>query len=219
MAKPDKTTSSASSVAGKKYKDTDQSLQERLHTLLTRLADTSDLLKNWPVSQTADDSSIHVQTTTKLIASIHKVVQGIKYVEEKVNRGNGSEQDAQLIAKLRQAAVPLDLLDMMDYGNGLNPDCFARGLLREALRQLGDLQRRKASLKMLAVTIQSGINKRERERQLEILKSLDEQEGRLGLQHQDQQMSNTMTVDQDKNKKRKRNMHATVDEPALKIQR
>eukprot|EP00557_Chaetoceros_sp_GSL56_P001315 CAMPEP_0176494626 /NCGR_PEP_ID=MMETSP0200_2-20121128/10207_1 /TAXON_ID=947934 /ORGANISM="Chaetoceros sp., Strain GSL56" /LENGTH=151 /DNA_ID=CAMNT_0017892417 /DNA_START=144 /DNA_END=596 /DNA_ORIENTATION=- len=107
-------------------------------------------------------------------------MDSIKAVEEKVNNvsvetsteqssGSGDEDIAN---KLRQIAVPLDLLDMMDCAGGLNPDCFARGLIKEALRQMGNLQRRKASMKMLAATIQNGLDARER--QLEILKALDE---------------------------------------------
>ncbi len=61
---------------------------------------------------------------------------------------------------------------MMDFAGGVNPDCFARGLIKEALRQMGNLQRRKASMRMLAITIQNGMN--EREKQLKILASLDE---------------------------------------------
>lgn len=153
------------------------SLQECLHTLLTRLSDTSEILQKWPGG---DDPSIHVRTTEKLIKSIKKIMDSIKTVEEKVNHvsvetsteqssGSGDEDIAN---KLRQIAVPLDLLDMMDCAGGLNPDCFARGLIKEALRQMGNLQRRKASMKMLAATIQNGLDARER--QLEILKALDE---------------------------------------------
>ena len=98
-------------------------------------------------------------------------------MEEKVNsvpaEGASSEDDINIIAnKLRQIAIPLDLLDMMDFAGGINPDCFARGLIKEALRQMGNLQRRKTSMRMLAVTIQNGMNVREKN--LQILKSLDE---------------------------------------------
>lgn len=158
--------------------DNKQSLQERLHTLLTRLSDSGEILKKWPETKTGDDSSIHTRTTTKLISSIERIIDGIKLVEEKVNvvpseNDNKSDGPRDDIANhLRQIAVPLDLLDMMDFASGLNPDCFARGLIKEALRQMGNLQRRKASMKMLAITIQRGMN--EREKQLQILASLDE---------------------------------------------
>jgi len=155
----------------------DQSLQERLHTLLTRLSDTSEILQKWPETKKGDDASIHVRTTGKLIASIQRIIDGIKSLEEKVNHIPENENESEggdggIAKKLRQVAVPLDLLDMMDSAGGLNPDCFARGLIKEALRQMGNLQRRKASLKMLAATIQNGLDAREK--QLEILKSLDE---------------------------------------------
>ena len=176
----------------KEFQDSRQSLQERLHTLLTRISKTTEILRTWP----SEDH--HTQTTTLLTQALHKVVEGIQQVEEKVN-GSCDEEAAQtqppttagevmtLQAKLRQTAIPLDLLDMMDYGNdidtstrkkagmtedthtllqpshftGLNPDCFARGLLRESLRQIGNMNRRKAALKMLAVSIQNGMNARE----------------------------------------------------------
>ena len=168
------------------FPDSRQSLQERLHTLLTRLSKTTEILRTWP----SEDH--HTQTTTLLIQSLHMVVEGIKQVEEKVNgapddsKSTGAENGMILQAKLRQTAIPLDLLDLMDYGiidlnrnihrkggaslgvvntplepshfTGLNPDCFARGLLRESLRQIGNMNRRKAALKMLAVSIQNGMN-------------------------------------------------------------
>jgi len=157
------------------FHDNKQSLQERLHTLLTRLSDTGEILKKWPETKTGEDSSIHTRTTGKLISSIQRTIDGIKLVEEKVNsvplEDDKSEDD--IANKLRQTAIPLDLMDMLDFAGGLNPDCFARGLIKESLRQMGNLQRRKASMKMLAVTIQNGMN--EREKQLQILAALDEQ--------------------------------------------
>ena len=159
------------------FKDTDQSLQERLHTLLTRLSDTGELLKKWPEAKTGQED-IHKQSTAKLIASLQKIIHGIQLVEEKANpnidKGSNSvksEQDLALANLLRQSAVPLDLLDMMDYAQNLNPDCFARGLLKEALRQWGNLQRRKASMKLLAIFVENGM--KEREKNMKILESLD----------------------------------------------
>ena len=185
MAKHDRSTSSQSQkqsteIDTNTYVDTQQSLQERLHTLLTRLSDTGEILKKWPETKTGDDSSIHIRTTDKLINSIQRIIDGIKQVEEKVNsipaegQATSSDEDANNIIanKLRQIAIPLDLLDMMDFAGGINPDCFARGLIKEALRQMGNLQRRKTSMRMLAVTIQNGMDAREK--QLQILKALDE---------------------------------------------
>mmetsp|Transcript_461 Transcript_461/g.646 ORF Transcript_461/g.646 Transcript_461/m.646 type:complete len:237 (+) Transcript_461:121-831(+) len=161
MAKPDKVSSSSSN---KEEKDTvfinnSQSLQEALHTLLTRLSETSEIIQKWPEPESnSDHESIHAETTTKLIKSIHKVVNGIRLVEEKVNPNLGdekpSEQHIALANNLRQTAVPLDLLDMMDYAGGLNPDCFARGLLIEALQQFSNLSNRKSSMTMLANLVQ-----------------------------------------------------------------
>lgn len=184
MVKPDTAPSSKESTSKKKsvskstFKDTGQSLQERLHTLLTRLSDASKILSTWPETQTGDDSiSIHTKTTSKLIQAIQRTVDGIKLVEEKVNAGaytgddsKPSPEDIALTNQLRQTPVPIDLLDMMDYAHNVNPDCFARGLIKESMKQLGNLQRRKASMRLLAKAIDNGM--KNKERQLEILKTL-----------------------------------------------
>uniref|UniRef100_A0A7S3QJR3 Mediator of RNA polymerase II transcription subunit 10 n=1 Tax=Chaetoceros debilis TaxID=122233 RepID=A0A7S3QJR3_9STRA len=184
MVKPDTAPSSKDPVSKKKslpkptFKDTGQSLQERLHTLLTRLSDAGKILSTWPETQTGDDSiSIHTKTTTKLIQAIQRTVDGIKLVEEKVNAGaytgddsKPSPEDIALTNQLRQTPVPIDVLDMMDYAHNVNPDCFARGLIKESMRQLGNLQRRKASMRLLAKAIDNGM--KNKERQLELLKTL-----------------------------------------------
>jgi hypothetical protein len=131
-----------------------KTLQEKLHELLTRLAATIELVKNWPESE-GDDASIHVETTTKLIASIKAVVGSVQKVDGVV------KSDAELRKNLQDCLIPLDLLDLLDYGSGLNPDCFSRALLREALGQLAGLKRRKLALEMLGAAVQSGLNKRE----------------------------------------------------------
>ena len=56
--------------------------------------------------------------------------------------------------------IPLDLLDLLDVGQptfGLNPQCYARGLIVEALRQLSVLERRKRAASMLAIFIEEGL--------------------------------------------------------------
>ena len=163
---PDK-TSSSSKVSSKAsssstlngFKDTHQTLQERLHSLLIRLSSSSELLKNWPQ---ADDVAVHNQRTTDLMTIINKIVESIQRVEEKVNHcgGDVKESDIKLRNNLRETFVPLDLLDLMDFGDGLNPDCFARGLLKEAERQLAGLQRRKLCLHMLGKSISVGVAQR-----------------------------------------------------------
>lgn len=168
---PDKALSSSSSSSFIKQ-DVDNpiesctlSLQDRLHTLLTRLSNTSKLLTKteWP---SADDPQVHSEKTLLLVSSIEKIVEAIQLVEEKVN-------STEMYEKLRQVAIPLDLLDMMDCAGGVNPDCFARGLMEEASRQLGNLQRRKTSMKVLAKTIQNGIE--QRDEKLKIIESLEKQ--------------------------------------------
>jgi hypothetical protein len=145
---------SASAVAGAK------TLQERLHELITRLAATVELVKNWPESE-GDDASIHVETTTKLIASIHAVLASIARVDGIV------QTDAALRKNLQDCWIPLDLLDLLDHGGGsnkqdpvgVNPDCFSRALLREALGQLAGLKRRKLALEMLGAAVQKGLHR------------------------------------------------------------
>ena len=117
------------------------------------------MLKNWPQ---ADDVAVHNQRTTDLMTIINKIVESIQRVEEKVNHcgGDVKESDIKLRNNLRETFVPLDLLDLMDFGDGLNPDCFARGLLKEAERQLAGLQRRKLCLHMLGKSISVGVAQR-----------------------------------------------------------
>ncbi|CAB9513189.1 expressed unknown protein [Seminavis robusta] len=129
-----------------------KALQERLHELITRLAATTELVKNWPESKD-DDASIHVETTTKLISHINNVIASVQRVDGVV------KADALLRKNLQECLIPLDLLDLLDHGNGLNPDCFSRALLREALGQLAGLKRRKLALEMLGAAVQSGLNR------------------------------------------------------------
>jgi len=59
--------------------------------------------------------------------------------------------------------IPLDLLDLLDVvitqSNpfGMNPQCYARGLMKESMRQLAGLERRKRALAMLAQSIEIGM--------------------------------------------------------------
>lgn len=147
------------------------SLHDRLHTLLLNLTSTSKILQKWPDSQ-GDNASIHIDTTTKLIHSLQRIIHSLKNVEVKslTRLATDDKRATELKKRLREYQVPLDLLDLMDYGHaendsyhlfGLNPDCFIRGLLREALRQLAGLKRRKVALEMLGKAIEKGIQERE----------------------------------------------------------
>jgi hypothetical protein len=133
-----------------------RNLQDRLHELLSRLASTSDIVKNWPESESGD-SSIHVERTTRLIASIRETIASIQKVEGVV------QADAALKQSLEECLIPLDLLDLLDHGGGLNPECFSRGLLQEAMGQLAGLKRRKRALEMLGFAVQRGIEQRDAE--------------------------------------------------------
>jgi len=135
-------------------------LQESLHALINNLYHTTELVKNWEDSENASD---HVLTTTKLIASLQEVLQSVKDVETKVLKGDGTEGDKKIIQELKDSPVPLDLLELMDYGGGINPDVFARGLLQTALRQLAGLKRRKLALGLLGAAVSDGMKRRDKE--------------------------------------------------------
>jgi hypothetical protein len=158
-------------------------LQERLHELLSRLSATTDWVRHWPDGQEggadASTSSIHVESTSKLIALIRSVLTSIQAVENIVAR------NAALKERLSKCLIPMDLIELLDHGaasekaaaasgstatataategggGGLNPDAFSRGLLKEALGQLAGLKRRKLALEMLSLDI----SQRQRRRQ------------------------------------------------------
>lgn len=126
-------------------------LQENLHELLTRLAVTMEHVNKWPASD-GDETSIHVESTSKLISNIEQVISALQNVEGVV------QTDEVLRKSLQECLVPLDLLDLMD--SKLNPDCFSRGLLKEALGQLAGQKRRKLALELLGVAVQRGLDNR-----------------------------------------------------------
>eukprot|EP00977_Amphora_coffeiformis_P010915 scaffold2576_cov175-Amphora_coffeaeformis.AAC.19 len=151
-------------------------LQDKLHILLSRLADAIDLIKSWPEAK-GEDASIHVESTSKLIGYIRNVTRSIQSVETVL------QSNPNLRKKLQECAIPMDLLDVLDHGQGggaLNPDCFIRGLLKEALGQLAGLKRRKLALGLLGNAVQAGLNQKlriqagKRERRAEITLSADE---------------------------------------------
>jgi len=144
-------------------------LLERFRILLSRLQTTTEILQNWPETQ-GDSAKIHNDTATELIASIRKIVTGLRAVERHVN-GTGPSPAANIPAealeKFRSSLddkcpIPLDLLDLLDIGQpfGINPQCYARGLMKEAIRQLAGLERRKNALTMLGSAIEKGLNER-----------------------------------------------------------
>ena len=128
------------------------SLQDRLHDLITKLSQTMDHVKNWPEDQ--GNSSVHMKNAGKLIEKIHLIIEALKKVEGTVQR------DPALYKSLKECPIPIDLLDLMDHGGGLHPDCFVRGLFQESLGQLAGLKRRKLALQMLGNAVQAGIRKK-----------------------------------------------------------
>jgi hypothetical protein len=107
-ASPSPTGSNAAALTGAR------NLQERLHNLLTKLSKTIEVIKDWKESD-GDDASIHHKTTTKLISSIMDVIVSLESVEGVVKADNT------LRKSLQDCAVPINLLDLLDHGNGLNP--------------------------------------------------------------------------------------------------
>jgi hypothetical protein len=159
--------------------DAGEYLLDRLRILLSRLQTTAEILQNWPETSSAqqgnDSAKVHAETSTELVASIRKIALGIRSIERHVNGtagggggggGTGSSStaaaDAFRTSLEENYPIPLDLLDLLDVGQptfGLNPQCYARGLIVEALRQLSVLERRKRAASMLATFIEEGLTK------------------------------------------------------------
>jgi len=95
---------------------------------------------------------VHVESTTRLIHSIRSIIAAVERVEQAV------QKDASLKEQLQTCLIPMDLLELLDVN--LNPDCFSRGLLREAAGQLSGLNRRKQALEMLGSAVQKGALKK-----------------------------------------------------------
>jgi len=114
-------------------------LQERLHILLTRLSNTTELIKKWPESD-GDDASVHVETTTKLIICIEDVIKALQKVEGVI------KADAVLKKSLQECKVPINLLDLFDHGKsdngksehgyGLNPGKRRKRVSRQSKQRL-----------------------------------------------------------------------------------
>lgn len=110
----------------------------------------------------------------RLIASIRKIVVAIRSLERHINGTTSASNETithknQIIPKESLTAfrssletkcpIPLDLLDLLDVGNviGMNPQIYVRGLMKESIRQLMGLERRKRGLGMLADAIEVGM--------------------------------------------------------------
>lgn len=155
-----KAGSSERDIAAMKAPEAAVVLQERLHNLLTRMSAAVEHLKTWPEAK-GDEASVHVESTSKLIGYIRNIVHALQRVEAVV------QSNADLRKKLQECSIPHDLLDLIDVGpsEGLNPDCFVRGLLKEALGQLAGLKRRKLALGLLSNAVEAGLKKKILEQQ------------------------------------------------------
>jgi len=148
-------------------------LLDRLRILLNRLQATQEILQNWPETRGAETE----KTTEKLIASIRKIVLGLRAVERHVNGTGPANQGAsesispEALRAFRtsletKCPIPLDLLDLMDVNPppfGLNPQVYARGLMKEAIKQLAGYERRKRALEMLGSALEKGMGEAEKD--------------------------------------------------------
>lgn len=112
----------------------------------------------------------------RLIAAIRKIVLSVRTIERHVNGTGPKDHETTTPAGIiprsslesfrlsldTKCPIPLDLLDLMDVGHpfGTNPQVYARGLMKEAVRQLEGLERRKRGLGMLAYEIERGLDQR-----------------------------------------------------------
>ena len=140
----------ASGASGSVATGAARDLQGKLHELLSRLSATAEHVRDWPAATSEETTSIHVESTTRLIESIRNIVEGLEDVERIV------KQQGDLRRHLKDCPVPVDLLELLDCN--LNPDCFSRGLLRETMGQLSGLKRRKQALEMLGSAVQKGLD-------------------------------------------------------------
>ena len=162
------TANSSNAVADDENAVAGEYLLDRLRILLNRLQSTAEILQNWPETKGDDSKGVHAETSAELIASIRRIALGVRSVERHVNGtgdgggggGGGSASTEAFRTSLEEEfPIPLDLLDLLDVGQpfGINPQCYARGLMVEALRQLSVLERRKRVLNMLARSIEGGM--------------------------------------------------------------
>ena len=107
---------------------------------------------------------VHMENTRRLIEKIHLILQALQKVERTVKDNKENPNDSPLYQTLKDTPIPLDLLDLMDHGGGLHPECLIRGLFHEALGQLAGLKRRKLALQMLGNAVQVGIAQKKKKR-------------------------------------------------------
>jgi len=143
----------------KHMSDSAKVLQDHLHDLLNHMSTTIDCVKNWPEDQS---STVHLERTSTLIQNIRETIDRLQAVEGVV------KTDLELRKQLEECKIPLDLLDLLDHGGGLNPVCFARGMLKEALGQLAGLKRRKLAMDLLSKFVEAGIQQRQKQRRMEM---------------------------------------------------
>lgn len=81
-----------------------------------------DIIKEWPDDDGGangrDDStssSPHTDTANKLTMSVLEVITALQALEGVI------KVDAILRKSLQECQVPINLLDLLDHGNGLNP--------------------------------------------------------------------------------------------------
>lgn len=106
-------------------------LQDRLHLLLNKLAQSMKIINEWP-DEDSGGGGEHTETTSKLTNSVLEVVDALKEVEGTI------KTDAVLRKSLQDCQVPVNLLDLLDHGNGLNPGTLFRVVGCKILTVLDD---------------------------------------------------------------------------------
>jgi len=132
-------------------------LPTRLRELLSAISGSIDQLKSWPAESAERDGaaeSVHDVNTAEFVRCVRHIASAVGRVEKCAN-----EDACRKI--LDGCRVPLDLLDLLDFGGGkgseaiagTNPELYARAIMEEALRQHAALQRRRGALRGLGMAV------------------------------------------------------------------
>mmetsp|Transcript_4768 Transcript_4768/g.9408 ORF Transcript_4768/g.9408 Transcript_4768/m.9408 type:complete len:217 (+) Transcript_4768:66-716(+) len=151
----------------------------RLRDMLDALSTTIETLKSWPAEtgERAEESeTVHDVRTAEFMGCVRRIASAISRVEKITN-------DDTCRKFLDRCRVPLDLLDLLDFGygsfdisgnksgkmagtgatGGLNPELYARGIMEEAMRQHAALQRRRGALRDLGLAVREWLEEKKNE--------------------------------------------------------
>jgi len=139
-------------------------LPTRLRELLSAISGSIDQLKSWPAESAERDGaaeSVHDVNTAEFVRCVRHIASAVGRVEKCAN-----EDACRKI--LDGCRVPLDLLDLLDFGGGkgseaiagTNPELYARAIMEEALRQHAALQRRRGALRGLGMAVREWLEEK-----------------------------------------------------------